>query len=300
VTVRNIRTRIVRFEDVDGRIRTGVTEGEQIRRLPAGLRIADLLMVRLAELQALLELAAETVPVGDVRLLAPVDGRTEVWAAGVTYQRSREARVAESTERSVYDRVYDAARPELFFKSVAWRVVTDTEPIAVREDSAVNVPEPELGLVLNAFGEVVGYLVVNDVSSRSIEGDNPLYLPQAKTYAGSCAVSAGIVPSWLADLTDLEIGMQVRRGADVVFEGRTSTAAFHRPPAGLVPYLADWQEFPEGAVLSTGTGIVPDLDFDLRPGDVVEIRVADIGSLSNPVVGTREWIRLRRPSAVAG
>ncbi len=223
----------------------------------------------------------------DVRLLPPVDGLTEVWAAGVTYERSRDARVEETTERSVYDRVYDAERPELFFKAPAWRVVTDGDPIGVREDSAVNVPEPELGVVVNAFGEIAGYVVVNDVSSRSIEGENPLYLPQAKVYAGSCAISAGIVPVWLTGIEDLAIEMTVQRGNDVVFEGSASTAQFHRPVEGLVPALVDWLTFPDGVILSTGTGIVPGLDFNLTPGDVVEITIENVGRLTNPVEGAR-------------
>jgi 2-dehydro-3-deoxy-D-arabinonate dehydratase len=281
---------VVRYLDAEQRVHIGLNEGEIIRPLPADLRIADLLTVRVEQVRQVLDEAGdEEVEVASVLLLPPVDGMTEVWAAGVTYERSRDARVEESAERTVYDRVYEAERPELFFKAPAWRVVTDGEPIAVREDSSVNVPEPELGLVINAFGEILGYLVVNDVSSRSIEGANPLYLPQAKVYAGSCAISAGFVPAWLTDIDALDIAMVVRRGGDVAFEGATSTSAFHRPPAGLVPYLVGWLDFPEGVILSTGTGIVPGLDFDLRPGDEVEITVAGVGRLVNPVLSVRDW-----------
>jgi 2-dehydro-3-deoxy-D-arabinonate dehydratase len=283
----------VRFSGADGKVHTGLTEGETIRLLPGDVRIADLLTVPVNQMRMIVRLAETEIPAEGVQLLAPVDGAMEVWAAGVTYSRSRDARAEESSERSVYDRVYDAERPELFFKAPAWRVVADGEPIAVREDSGINVPEPELGLVVNAFGEIAGYLVVNDVSSRSIEGENPLYLPQAKVYAGSCSVSAGFVPAWLTGIDDLDIEMVVRRGEEVAFSGRTSTAEFHRPPAGLVPYLVDWLEFPEGVVLSTGTGIVPGLDFDLKPGDVVQITIEGIGRLVNPVVGVREWIGRR-------
>jgi len=257
------------------------------------MRIADLLTVPLHQARLVVQLAETEVPAQDVTLLPPVDGAMEVWAAGVTYSRSRDARMEESAEKTVYDRVYAAERPELFFKAPAWRVVTDGQPIAVRDDSAVNVPEPELGLVVNSFGEIAGYLVVNDVSSRSIEGENPLYLPQAKVYAGSCSVSAGIVPSWLLETDDLAIEMVVRRGSDEVFAGTTSTREFHRSPAGLVPYLVDWLEFPEGVVLSTGTGIVPDLEFNLTPGDVVEITIEGIGRLVNPVVGAKDWMNRR-------
>ncbi len=288
--VENIRTRVVRFADSAGHVHIGLNEGEVVRRLPGEWRIADLLRVRLEDMRAMVAQASSEIPADSVRMLAPLDGLMEVWAAGVTYERSRDARVEETTEPTVYDRIYQAERPELFFKAPAWRVVTDGEPISVREDSTVNVPEPELGLVINAFGEIAGYVVVNDVSSRSIEGDNPLYLPQAKIYAGSCSVSAGIVPAWLTDIEALDIGMWVHRAGEVVFEGHTSTASFHRPAEGLVPYLTSFLRFPDGVVLSTGTGIVPDLDFDLKPGDTVEIRIANVGSLTNTVLRTREWL----------
>ena len=193
-------TRIMRFADDSGTVRTGVADGSGAVRAFAGApRVADLMGLSSGELRSLVESTSEGPPVfdeKDVLALPPLDGLMELWAAGVTYERSREARVAESTEQSVYERVYDAERPELFFKAQPWRVVTEGEPIAVRDDSELNVPEPELGLVLNSTGETVGYVVADDVSSRSIEGENPLYLPQAKVYGGSAAVSPGIVPVW--------------------------------------------------------------------------------------------------------
>ncbi|CAM4124171.1 fumarylacetoacetate hydrolase family protein [Kibdelosporangium persicum] len=286
----HIRTRLVRFAEPNGQVHIGLHEGEVIRRLPGEWRIADLLGVPLDTMRDMVARASTEIPAESVRLLAPVDGLMEVWAAGVTYERSRDARVEETSEPTVYDRIYQAERPELFFKAPAWRVVTDGEPISVRDDSTINVPEPELGLVVNAHGEIAGYVVVNDVSSRSIEGDNPLYLPQAKIYAGSCSISAGIVPAWLTGIDDLAISMWVHRAGTVAFEGHTSTASFHRPAAGLVPYLTSHLRFPDGAVLSTGTGIVPGLDFDLKPGDTVEIRIANVGSLTNTVLRTREWL----------
>ncbi|MDQ0380678.1 fumarylacetoacetate hydrolase family protein [Amycolatopsis thermophila] len=246
--------------------------------------IAGLLALRAGELRALVTETAGREPAGDVRLLAPVDGRMEVWAAGVTYRRSREARMEESSERSVYEKVYDAARPELFFKAVPWRVVTDGEPVTVRADSPLNVPEPELGLVVNRHAEIVGYTVVDDVSSRSIEGENPLYLPQAKVYAGSCAMAPGIRPVWeVADPLALEITMTVRRGTETAFAGAVSTSALHRGLDDLVRYLFLGQSYPDGAVLATGTGIVPEMDFTLRPGDVVEIAISEVGRLVTPV-----------------
>lgn len=292
-------TRIVRFADDTGTVHTGVSDGTgTIRTFDGAPRIADLLRLPAAELRTLTEATAAStgpgLPAGDVLLLPPLDGLMELWAAGVTYERSRDARVAESTEQSVYERIYDAGRPELFFKSQPWRVVTDDEPIAVREDSDLDVPEPELGLVLNRHGETVGYVIVDDVSSRSIEGENPLYLPQAKIYAGSAAVSAGIAPFWeIEDATALKIALVVRRGGAVAYEATTTTASFHRPPQGLVDHLWHSQPFPDGAVLSTGTGIVPGLDFTLRGGDIVEITIDGVGKLSNPVLGDQaelDWL----------
>jgi 2-dehydro-3-deoxy-D-arabinonate dehydratase len=200
-----------------------------------------------------------------------------------------DARVEESQTQDVYSRVYAADRPELFFKSVAWRVVTDGEPIAVRPDCSVTVPEPELAVVVTATGEVLGYTVCDDVSSRDIEGENPLYLPQAKVYAGSCALATGIRPAWeVPDWSRLEVSVAVLRDGATVFAGTTSTARMRRTVDELVECLFRAQDFPAGAVLSTGTGIVPDLDFTLRPGDVVDVTVAEVGTLSNPVTTVAE------------
>jgi 2-dehydro-3-deoxy-D-arabinonate dehydratase len=278
-------THVVRYETA-GEARVGVLADGVVRPVPGVASMAGLLALGLAEARALVERAADAaaVPVDDVRLLAPVDGLTEVWASGVTYERSMDARVEESQTQDVYSRVYAAERPELFFKSVAWRVVTDGEPIAARPDSAVTVPEPELAVVVTATGEVFGYTVCDDVSSRDIEGENPLYLPQAKVYAGSCALAPGIRPAWeVADAGALGIEVRVTRGGSSVFEGTTSTARMHRPVPDLVAHLVRAQDFPAGAVLSTGTGIVPDLDFTLLEGDVVEVVVEEIGALVNRV-----------------
>lgn len=280
---------IVRFADATGTVRAAVLDDAGLHPFDKGGGISDVLQLPLAELRERCESAAAQDPASasadEVVLLPPVDGLMEVWAAGVTYERSREARVQESSEQSVYERVYDAERPELFFKALPWRVVTDGEPIAVRADSPVNVPEPELGLVVNRFGETVGYVVCDDVSSRSIEGENPLYLPQAKVYAGSCAISAAITPTWcVADPTDLTIELRVHRGGGIAFEASTSTAAFHRPLEDLTRYAMRSQPFPHGLVLSTGTGIVPDLSFTLEHGDRVEIVIEGVGTLSNPTI----------------
>lgn len=277
--------RIVRFALPDEDVHCGVETDRGVVPFDRVDGVADLLALPAAEVRALVTATAAGEPTAaPVRLLAPVDGRMEVWAAGVTYRRSREARIAESSERSVYEKVYDADRPELFFKAVPWRVVTDGDPVAVRADSALNVPEPELGVVVNRHAEIVGYTVVDDVSSRSIEGENPLYLPQAKVYAGSCAIAPGIAPAWeVPDPLALEVSMTVRRGDGIAFHGTISTSALRRSPGELVRFLFDGQPYPDGVVLATGTGIVPELDFTLLTGDVVDIGIAGVGRLVTPV-----------------
>jgi 2-dehydro-3-deoxy-D-arabinonate dehydratase len=285
---------VVRFVDSDSDVHIGLFSPEGMRPVRDVNRVADLLRLPLDKLRALLQTTAQQTPQGGhTRLLPPIDGLTEVWASGVTYQRSRQARVEESSERSVYDRVYDADRPELFYKSVAWRVVTDGEPIGIRSDSALNVPEPELAVVTNAFGEIVGYSVCNDVSSRTIEGDNPLYLPQAKVYTGSCALATGIRPAWeVPDHGSLDVTLLVSRRGKTVYEGRTCTSEIRRNLDDLVEHLYRAQAFPEGAFLATGTGIVPDIDFTLEPGDIVNITVERVGELTNTVADAGELTQL--------
>ncbi len=241
----------------------------------------DLLRKPLAEARRIVEGAPPPAQhVGE--LLAPVQHQ-EVWAAGVTYERSRDERMAESTEASVYDRVYTAARPEVFFKAPGSRVVGDGDAVGVRVDSPWNAPEPELGLVINAEGEIFGYVIGNDVSSRTIEGENPLYLPQAKVYERACALGPGIVPVWEVE-RPFTIRLQVLRGDEIAFEGETSTEQLTRSFEDLIAWLTAALDFPVGAVLLTGTGIVPDESFTLTPGDVVSIEIPGLGLLTNPVV----------------
>ncbi len=274
---------IVRYRDEAGGVHVAVGDRTGLRELPVS-SVAELLSGDLGHFTDLLAKAGPEVS-EPVTLLPPVDGDTEVWAAGVTYRRSRDARMEESTVADPYDRVYLAARPELFFKAQAWRVSGPGEPVAIRGDSTVDVPEPELAVVVAASGQIAGYTICNDMSSRSIEGENPLYLPQAKVYAGSCALGPGIVPAGeIADASALEVALAVRRGGGLVFEGRTDTAQIVRPLEDLVAWLFEEQDFPHGAVLSTGTGIVPDLGFTLEPGDEVTVSIDGIGELTNPVV----------------
>jgi 2-dehydro-3-deoxy-D-arabinonate dehydratase len=279
--------RLIRFRADGGEPRAGVLDGDAVSEFTAAASLGDLLALPLNRIRAICaDPGGATLPVRDVELLAPVDGRMEVWAAGVTYERSRTARMAESEQSAdIYDRVYAAERPELFFKSAAWRVSGPGQPVSVRADSTIDVPEPELGVVLNAAGEVAGYTICNDMSSRSIEGENPLYLPQAKIYLGGCAAGPWIVPAWeISDPYALTIELTIARGGAAAWEGSASTSALHRKIDELAAYLFREDEFPAGAILSTGTSLVPELPFTLEAGDEVRIRISGVGELVNPVV----------------
>jgi 2-dehydro-3-deoxy-D-arabinonate dehydratase len=221
----------------------------------------------------------------DVRLLAPVDAQ-EVWAAGVTYLRSKTARMAESDfSASAYGRVYEAVRPELFFKSLPQKVVGPGEPVGIRADARWSVPEPELALVLNSRGEIAGFTIGNDMSSRDIEGENLLYLPQAKIYRRSCALGPCVVTgAGEADARRWEIHLVIERAGAVVFKGQTSVDQIKRSFAELTQHLFRSQDFPRGAILLTGTGIVPPDSFTLQGGDLVRIEISGIGQLENPVI----------------
>ncbi len=219
-------------------------------------------------------------------VLAPVPGDTEIWAAGVTYLRSKSARMEESEKAGgdlFYDLVYEADRPELFFKSMGYRAVGHGGEIRVREDSSWDVPEPELTLAVNAGGEIFGFTIGNDVSSRSIEGENPLYLPQAKVYNGSCAVGPCLLLGRGALKEDAFIKLKITRGGEVMFDDATDLTQLKRGLEELVEALYREIDFPKGAMLMTGTGVVPGTDFTLRSGDVVEIEIEGIGTLENVV-----------------
>jgi 2-dehydro-3-deoxy-D-arabinonate dehydratase len=225
-----------------------------------------------------------------LHLLKPIDLQ-EVWAAGVTYERSRIAREEESSGSGIYDRVYRAPRPELFFKATPSRTVGPYEPVAIRSDARWSVPEPELALVINPALELVGFTIGNDMSSRDIEGENPLYLPQAKVYARCCALGPLIaLPDSLADPTDLTIRLTIQRSGQQAFAGAISTRRIVRPYADLIAYLGRDNVFPDGVILLTGTGIVPPDEFTLEPGDEVTIAIDGIGELRNPVVRGREAV----------
>lgn len=271
--------------EIDGerRVARGSVADGPAELLPADVTLERLLASKEAFAQHRTAPAAGPVPDG-ARLLAPVPHSEMVWASGVTYERSRSARIEESRGLDFYDRVYDAPRPELFAKAVGHRVRAHGEAVTIRADAAWSVPEPELALVITARGELVGCTIGNDMSSRDIEGENPLYLPQAKTYDGSCAVGPCIVPTdELGDVDQLSIGIGIERDGATVFEDSISTSSMHRSFEELIEWLFLAQQFPGGAVLLTGTGVVPDSDFTLRPGDVVSIAVSGLGVLRNHV-----------------
>lgn len=216
-------------------------------------------------------------------LLAPVEHAQEVWAAGVTYLRSREARMAESDTADIYDKVYAAERVEVFFKAVGWRAQGTGQPIRVRKDSTWDVPEPELAVVINAQGQIVGYTAGNDVSSRSIEGENPLYLPQAKIYDGSCAIGPGIVIADPDAMRALPIRLSITRAGKTMFDGDTSTGQLKRTVEEMAGWLTRELSFPRGVILLTGTCLVPEDEFTLSAGDTVRVQVGEL-MLENSVV----------------
>lgn len=231
------------------------------------------------------ELAALPIAEELPAILAPI-GTQELWASGVTYFRSREARMEESEKAgggSFYDRVYSAERPELFFKSAAWRVVGDHGTVRIRRDSGWDVPEPELTLFATTSGKIVGYTIGNDMSSRSIEGENPLYLPQAKSYEGSAALGPCLyVPATPLD-DETTISIAILRDGVEVFDGVVTLAQMKRKPDELIGYLFRELSFPTGAYLMTGTGIIPPTEFTLKSGDKIHITIEPIGTLTNIV-----------------
>jgi 2-dehydro-3-deoxy-D-arabinonate dehydratase len=243
--------------------------------LPASLTLSALLELSNESMLQLLHRLAQDEPAAGA-IAAPIDPYQEVWAAGVTYLRSRDARRVESTVADMYDHVYEAARPELFFKSVGWRVAGNQMPIHIRSDSHWNVPEPELVLVINRYSEIVGYCAGNDVSSRDIEGENPLYLPQAKIYNGSCALGPGIVLCRPEQIKDIPIRLKIERYGETIFAGETTTATMKRTLSELVEYLTRELDFPNGVFLMTGTCLVPGDTFTLQPGDGVSIGVGEL------------------------
>lgn len=264
------------------RLAAGTVEHGPSRLLPESATVGDLLQSVDALAQAVGEGAGEHPPAGS-RVLTPID-RQEVWASGVTYARSREARRLESGHADAYELVYDADRPELFLKSPPGDARGPGEPVGIRADSKWNVPEPELAVAFDAAGHAVAYTVGNDISSRSIEAENPLYLPQAKIYDGSLALGPCLVPvSAAPGLDAMEIAVVVAREGKSVFDGAIAVTAMKRSIGELGSWLFRARSFPQGVVLLTGTGIVPPDTFTLEPGDHVSITITGLGTLANVV-----------------
>ena len=259
--------------------------------LPPEFSLTDLLALpRTALFTHLANLTTGDPTPNSAPLLAPVEPMQEVWACGVTYLRSRDARKAESQSADVYDRVYDADRPEVFFKSLGWRAIAHEQPVRIRRDSDWNVPEPELTLVVNAHREIVGYCAGNDMSSRSIEGENPLYLPQAKSYDGSCAIGPVLLLDEVLALDNVHVAVEIVRPdlssssgrSEIVYSAETSSSQMKRSVQELVDWLMRELSFPHGVFLMTGTALVPDESFTLHVADVVNVHIGDL-TLTNPV-----------------
>jgi 2-dehydro-3-deoxy-D-arabinonate dehydratase len=284
--------RIAKVLLADGELRVAVLEGDDIRLLDLSqvdnvLTLSDILHSPnpLGMARFLIDPNAAPIALESVTLLAPLDHQ-EVWAAGVTYKRSQVARMEESeTGASHYDRVYTADRPELFYKANPGRVSGPGEPVRVRADSSWSVPEPELALVISPEMKLVGYTIGNDMSARDIEGENPLYLPQAKLYR-QCA---GLGPCILLAESPLnragtKISLRIDRKKKTVFKGETNLEQMARSFEDLIAWLGRENDFPKGVILMTGTGVVPDDDFSLQNDDQVSIEITGIGTLTNPVI----------------
>ena len=244
--------------------------------------LSDLLAMSLEEAKSIVETANKEIP-ESTHWLAPVDSGQEVWACGVTYLRSKVGRMEESDIPDLYSRVYDAERPEIFYKTAGWRVIANGEKVGIRKDSGWDVPEGEVVLVGNAHEEIFGYAVGNDVSSRSIEGENTLYLPQAKAYEKACSLGSWIVPAWDVKEAVFPIAVKVERAGTVEFQGESSSSQLKRTFADLMHWMYKTLPMPHGVFLFTGTGVVPDASFTLHEGDVVTISAGPLGTLVNTI-----------------
>ncbi|GAE36352.1 fumarylacetoacetate hydrolase family protein [Halalkalibacter akibai] len=287
--------RIIRFLQDQKAVLAAVSDDEKVFVLPHN----DLLeLVKVADdkgvtpLEVVQVMIADQLPIatslGELELLVPIEA-PEVWAAGVTYEKSKEARNYEATggkldATTFYDKVYDAKRPEIFFKSTLARTKGPDQEVYIRTDSNWQIPEPELGLIINHKGKVIGYTAGNDMSSRDIEGENPLYLPQAKIWKHSCSIGPAVrLAETVIDPYSFEITCRIYRDNEQVFEGKASTGQLKRKFDELVSYLVKDNEIFDGTVLLTGTCIVPPNEFTLADGDLIEIEISDIGILKNPV-----------------
>lgn len=284
--------RVAKVQLKGGDVRLAVVEDQHVRLLDLGQvescrSLSDLVYSAdpLGLAKFLVDRKADPVSIGAVKFLAPID-RQEVWAAGVTYKRSQVARMEESKAgASHYDKVYTAPRPELFFKATPNRVSGPDQPLRIRKDTVWSVPEPEFTLVISPAMKLVGYTVGNDMSARDIEGENPLYLPQAKLYKECCGLGPAIlIPEGPLDRGQTKISLEIKRDGKSVFKGETDLNQMARTFEDLISWLGKDNDLPNGAFLLTGTGIVPPDEFSLKAGDDVAITITGIGTLNNPIV----------------
>lgn len=290
MTIVHFVMKLCRFQDSDNQVHIGLARADNsvASLTPAGIVELTPLLEQDDMVQTLREIVVEKLPtysLSEVKVLAPIE-QQEVWAAGVTYLRSKTARMEESDfSASAYDRVYEAPRPELFFKSLPDKVAPTGTPVGIRKDARWNVPEPELALVINSRQQIVGYTVGNDMSSRDIEGENVLYLPQAKIYSRSCALGPFIrVGVDEAEARSWTISLEISRSGQSIHSGQTQVSQIKRSFDELAGFLFRSQVFTQGAILLTGTGIVPPDTFTLEEGDQVSIRVSGVGELINSVI----------------
>jgi 2-dehydro-3-deoxy-D-arabinonate dehydratase len=277
--------RVCKLQLAFGELAAGIIEGTHVRLLKS-TELAGFLhdSAPALAIQQAIDGSRAAATLDEVKLLAPLD-QQEVWAAGVTYKRSKEERERESAGAAhFYDLVYSAPRPELFFKAPAYRVSGPGQRVHIRRDSKWNVPEPELALVISPQLQLVGFTIGNDMSSRDIEGENPLYLPQAKFYDHACAIGPCITLfDAMPKPDETTIGLKIERAGKTAFDGATKVSAMKRSFQELIDWLGRETSFPHGAILLTGTGLVPPDDFTLAVGDVVHIDITGIGRLTNPV-----------------
>ena len=285
---------LIRYQSTAGAVAVALASDSQLSAyLPTPeLSLHELLHMHLYSLRELIEQAIRlTVYQKEIfdgvlqHVLAPLDGDTEVWGAGMTYKRAGKAKHGESSASDIYARVYKAKRPELFFKANARRVAGPESPVVMRTDSGLNVPQAGLVAVVNCYGEVVGYTIGNDITSQSLAEENPLYLSQAKVYKGCCALGPGITPVWeIANPYKLDIAMTVERDKKKVWKGESSTRELRRKLDDLITYLFCEDDFPDGVLLHTGAALMPEPSFTLHAGDMIEISIEKLGTLRNPVV----------------
>jgi 2-dehydro-3-deoxy-D-arabinonate dehydratase len=287
---------LIRYQSQAGAIAVALaSENQPIAHLPTPeLPMHALLRMHLDSLRECIEQSIRLTTYHKEQLdgvvqcvLAPLDGATEVWGAGMTYKRMGKGRHMESFSSlsDIYARVYKAKRPELFFKANARRVAGPESPVVMRADSSLNVPQAGLVAVVNCYGEIIGYTIGNDMHSQSLTEENPLYLSQAKVYSGSCALGPGITPVWeISKPYKLKIAMTIKRDNKEVWKGGTSTRELRRKLEDLIAYLFCEDNFPDGVLLSTGAALTPEPSFILQTGDIIEITIENLGTLRNPVV----------------